>query len=250
MVILYFSGTGNSKYVAEWFSAHMDAACHSIEEEVDFSRMILTSETIAFCYPIYVSRVPEIMRNFAQKYKDALKGKSVIIFCTQVLFSGDGARAFAALFPTGHVHVQYAEHFLMPNNISNLFFLPPIKEERAKTYAQKAARKMEIVCQDIKDGRIKKRGFSPGSRVLGAMQAVFLRPTEKLAKRKIFIHKDCDRCGLCVNICPMDNLFLAEEQIGHRHDCTMCYRCVNRCPKKAISIILPGKVRRQYVAKF
>ena len=250
MLMLYFSGTGNSKYVAELFAAHMDAACHSIEEEIEFSRVISDSETIAFCYPIYVSRVPEMMRNFVYKYKNVLKGKRVIIFCTQVFFSGDGARAFAALFPKGHIDVRYAEHFLMPNNISNLFFLPPTKEERAKIYAEKVQLKMERVCEDIKNGRIKRRGFSVGSRIIGAMQAVFLRPTEKLAKRKIFIHKDCNLCGLCVKVCPTKNLLLAEGRITHQHRCTMCYRCVNDCPKKAISIILSGKVRRQYRAKF
>ena len=250
MLILYFSGTGNSKYVAEFFAAHMGAACHSIEEDLDFSRMISASETIAFCYPIYVSRVPEIMREFVSAYANELKGKRVIIFCTQHVFSGDGARAFLDLLPRDHIKVQYAEHFLMPNNISNLFFYPSTSERKVNIYAEKTRLKMEKVCQDIKGGRIKKRGFSAGSRALGAIQAVFLRPTEKLAKRKIFLSKNCNFCGLCAKVCPTENLLFAEERITHQHKCTMCYRCVNDCPQKAISIILPGKVRRQYRAKF
>ena len=49
MVMFYFSGTGNSKYVAELFSDKMGALCHSIEENVDFESLIESNETIAFC---------------------------------------------------------------------------------------------------------------------------------------------------------------------------------------------------------
>jgi flavodoxin len=61
---IYFSGTGNTKYIAGLFSRKMDAACFSIESDVDFSTEIKQHDTIAVCYPIYGSRVPLIMREF------------------------------------------------------------------------------------------------------------------------------------------------------------------------------------------
>ena len=80
MLMLYFSGTGNSKYIAERFcnvmnthlpqtaSAGLLAHCCSIEEKIDFEQLIFSHETIGFCYPIYGSRVPRIMREFVRKY--------------------------------------------------------------------------------------------------------------------------------------------------------------------------------------
>lgn len=35
-----------------------------------------------------------------------------------MLFSGDGAKAFARLIPNCDGRVRYAEHFKMPNNLS------------------------------------------------------------------------------------------------------------------------------------
>ena len=68
MLTLYFSGTGNTKYVAELFSRKMSARCFSVEDDADFSVEIKAHETIAFCYPIYGSRVPLIMRLFTHKH--------------------------------------------------------------------------------------------------------------------------------------------------------------------------------------
>jgi len=68
--MLYFSGTGNLKYIAELFCNVMNthfsqsAQCCSIEEKLDFEQLISSHEIIGFCYPIYGSRVPRIMREF------------------------------------------------------------------------------------------------------------------------------------------------------------------------------------------
>ena len=44
MLMLYFSGTGNSKYIAESFGRRMAAECRSIEEKADFPLSLLTIE--------------------------------------------------------------------------------------------------------------------------------------------------------------------------------------------------------------
>ena len=245
MVMFYFSGTGNSKHIAELFSANMNAACHSIEEERDFTELVEANETIAFCYPVYMSRVPRIMREFVGKYMESLESKKVIIFCTQMLLSGDGARAFAVLFPRNYVETIYAEHFFMPNNVTNVFILPETSGKLIKKYLQCSERKMGKVCSDISVGKIKKRGFNVGSRALGLIQGVFLSAAEKKANNSVKITSDCTKCGICVKVCPMDNL-VYENEITHRHNCTMCYRCINKCPHKAITVVFHGKVKKQY----
>ncbi|MDR3011889.1 MAG: flavodoxin domain-containing protein, partial [Chitinispirillales bacterium] len=137
MIALYFSGTGNSKHIVELFGRNMGVRCFSIEEDINFSQLIASNNTVVFCYPIYGSRVPRIMREFVKKYMEYLKGKKVIIFCTQWIFSGDGARAFVDIFPKKSVEVIYAEHFFMPNNICNFFLSPPTSEKKIPKYIKK-----------------------------------------------------------------------------------------------------------------
>jgi len=246
MLMLYFSATGNSKYIAELFSQNMGATCHSIEEKIDFAQLIVAEDIIAFCYPIYGSREPRLLREFAALHMPSLKHKKLILFCTQMYFSGDGARAFTDNFPPGSVRVLYAEHFLMPNNVCNLCITPLAGEKTTKWYLANAQKKMKTVCEDIKHGRIKKRGFNPISRALGLIQGFFLPGIEKRGKSKVWIDKDCNLCGLCVSICPMDNFTYENSKIETKGNCMICYRCINRCPQKAISVFLRGKVKKQY----
>ncbi|MCL2426454.1 MAG: EFR1 family ferrodoxin [Oscillospiraceae bacterium] len=248
MVMLYFSGTGNSKYVAELFCKHNDndVECYSIEENIDFENLISAEDVIAFCYPVYMSRVPRIMRGFVAQHMHTLKGKKTIVFCTQLILSGDGTRAFTMLFPKNHINVIYTEHFFMPNNMPDVPILPISTGKSINKYLVRANRKMESVCRDIQNGIVRKRGYSIPSRILGMPQGAALQATEKRANRVVSIDSDCTQCNLCIKICPMNNFSLEDEKVIHNHNCTMCYRCINACPEKAISVLFSGKIKRQY----
>jgi len=246
MLMFYFSGTGNSKYIAELFSRNMNAECHSIEEKTDFGRLISSAETIGFCYPVYGSRVPRIMREFAGKYIEHLKGKKIIIFCTQWLFSGDGARVFIDIFPKKYFNVIYAEHFFMPNNVNNLFLLPLADDKKFIKYLVKSEKKIRLVCNNIRKGKNKRRGFNYFSRFLGLFQGLFLPAWEKKALDLVRIYDECNLCCLCVNVCPMNNFINQNGKIITKGNCTICYRCINKCPQKAITVFLKTRVKKQY----
>ena len=263
MITIYFSGTGNSEYLAKQFHEKMKggtdskAGVFSIEEDVDFVTLLKENDTVCFCYPIYGSRVPLIMRKFVRKYLEALKGKKLIIFATQYLFSGDGARVFVDMLPKGHVQVIYAEHFFMPNNVCNFIIFPKGNNQKNQRVLEKAEEKLERVCQDIKQGIIRKRGFNIFSTCLGGAQGLFwqgksssftVNPNTGEAKmtKAVYIHKDCTKCNLCVQICPMKNLSIKNERVIHHKNCTGCYRCVNQCPHQAISIFFKRKPKWQY----
>jgi len=258
MLTLYFSGTGNTKYIAEMFSGKMSAKCISIEDSIDFAAEIQAHDTIAFCYPIYNSRVPRIMRIFVHEHSSYLCGKQIAILVTQQAFSGDGARVLTDLLAERAIDVIYAEHFNLQQNMGNLpvwssLFSPSIKSN--KRFIKKADVKMDAVCSDIKNGIVKKRGFSKGSEILGYIQGKpwqkdtsEVTPTrlEKKLTEGVRIHEDCNVCNLCVNICPMKNLFNIDDKVLHSNNCTLCYRCVNRCPQKAITVYIHRKPKWQY----
>ncbi|MBC3802933.1 4Fe-4S dicluster domain-containing protein [Acetobacterium fimetarium] len=247
MITIYFSGTGNSQYIAERFSQIMDATCYSIEEAVDFNEIITAAQTIVVCYPIYGSCVPKIMRAFVRNNQAAFAGKKLIIFCTQLLFSGDGARVFTELLTGVPVDIRYAEHFNMPNNICNFFLFPLANASKRQRYLKKADQKLRRAGQNITAGVVKKRGFNPVSRYLGLWtQRAHFGALEKKAERDVRISAACNGCGKCVRICPMKNLKITDQSIAQLNRCTLCYRCVNQCPQKAITVLVHTPVSKQY----
>ena len=247
MLVLYFSGTGNTKYIANKFAEKMNGKSYSIEEDVDFKEIILESEIITFCYPIYGSSVPLIMSDFVDKYKSYLNNKKLIILSTQMLFSGDGARVFVDLLRGVEFEVIYAEHFNMPNNLPNLPVINVKNGDKLKKKVAKAEKKLSEVCDDINAKIIKKRGFNKVSKFLGYnLQRKGFTKLEKKIKDDVKVNDDCILCSACVKVCPKKNLFINNNKINSKGDCTICNRCVNVCPKQAITVFYHNKVRVQY----
>lgn len=245
MAVLYFSGTGNSKFIARQFAEKMSAECHSIEEKIDFKKLFGLVDTIAVVYPIYGSCVPRIMREFADLHLDEFKEKKLIIFCTQMLFSGDGAKAFARLIPNCEKNILYAEHFKMPNNICN-YPIFPMTEKELVNKPQKAVVRLDEICDDIRNGVIKKRGWSVLASLLGKTQNIVYPKMEEKARHSFYADDSCIKCGLCVSICPMNNLEIINNQVVQKDNCTVCYRCVNACPRQAATVYIKSKPKRQY----
>jgi ferredoxin len=258
MLTIYFSGTGNTKHIAELFSRKIAGGCFSIEEDVDFATKIQNHDTITFCYPIYWSRVPLIMRQFVGKHLAVLKGKKVVILVTQMIFSGDGARVFCDLFPAGHIEVMYAEHIFLPNNVNDLVLLGKKSDKRVRKQFGRVGAKLDKVCRDINNGIVKKRGFSSVGRLLGNIQGLIWQGKntgsfeanantwEHKIKGNVKIFDDCIICNACVKTCPMKNLQNEKGTIRTNNNCTVCYRCANMCPKQAIAISFSSKPKWQY----
>lgn len=247
MLTLYFSGTGNTRYIATHFAKKMNHEAFSIEEDLDFVSLISSHETITFCYPIYTSDVPFIMKRFVKTHLHLLQNKNLIILCTQLFFSGDGARVFTDLLKDITYSVIYAEHINMPNNICNLWVLPLAKEKRIARYLNRAESKLNKICERIEQGIIIRRGFNPVSKWLGWFtQRAYFPKIEAKAMKDVRIDTHCNLCGKCTRVCPMNNLAIENNQITQQGACTLCYRCVNLCPQKAITVLIHSKVKKQY----
>lgn len=247
MLTLYFSGTGNTRYIATTFSRKMEAECHSIEENIDFYATITKHDSICFCYPVYGSCVPVIMQEFVVAHRKALSGKSLIIFCTQNIFSGDGARVFTDLLDGLEYQVSYAAHFNMPNNICNLSHYPKADPERIEKYKRDALIRLDRICKDLNKGKARRMGFNPLSHVLGfASQRVYFRRTLETARKSVQVSPSCILCQRCVKACPARNLAVEEGRLIHKDQCVLCQRCVNLCPQKAITVLHHKEVKEQY----
>ena len=246
MITLYFSGTGNTKYIARRFAAKMVCKCLSIEDAADFAAEIRAHDIIAFAYPNHSSRAPRFMREFAVRHARQLRGKKLVILVTQWIFSGDGARSFTDLFERGHVKVIYAEHFNMPNNVCNIM-IPETSSRKIREYVRRAEAKLGRTCREIRAGIVRRRGFGRISRFLGKFQGVpWLAGIERWAGSNVRVSADCTSCTLCVRICPTGNLQMRGGKVTHRNNCTLCYRCVNRCPARAITVMFHRRPPWQY----
>ncbi len=250
---LYFSGTGNTKYVVDRFSSLYEKnkfITKSIEyANFDYHKLILESEIIIIAYPIYGSMLPFIMQEFLEKYKNYFRNKKIITIATQMGFSGDGGGLAYYRLKSVHVQLLHSIHIKMPNNISDFFIFKILPLEKTEKIILEANRSIENIVKKIKSGKTIKMGRRFYSRILGfTIQRGISRPFFKKLRKRLYINHDkCILCNKCVDVCPMKNLYLEDNLIKTKNICTLCYRCVNTCPTNAISLFTKKAPNTQYI---
>lgn len=244
MVTIYFSGTGNTKFLAKKFCDMAGGKCYSIEENVNFEKIISENDTIALCFPIHFSKAPVLFMDFVSKHKEIFKGKKIVSLCSQQFYSGDGARSIIDLLED--VEVVYAEHFNMQNNITSMPIYYKLTKRNNKRCLDAVDRKVKKVVKDIEKGNVQLRGFSKVSMAMGKGQHINPERLKEKQQNAVRVRESCVMCNKCVKCCPTRNLVNNGAAISSKDKCTFCMRCVNICPKKSISVLLHGEVREQY----
>ncbi len=252
---LYFSGTGNTKHAlqvfAEAYETEAPREIHSIEENLDFSLLIEAHQLIVIGYPIYGSMMPEPMQRFIQQHKKSFTGKQIIVICTQVLFSGDGAALALYDLKGVDLKVKATIHVNMPNNITDLHIFPIKTVEESKKKLDKATTFIKKCVVKMKAGKTYKMGRRWYSRMLGYLtQRVHFKMFYKALQKHLKVNNDtCIQCGLCVKECPSGNLSLIEGKIVTDDQCYLCYRCINTCPTQSFRLLGRHYPQKQYYKK-
>ena len=239
MIGVYFSGTGNTKYCLEKFTALCDAnAKITALEDACTPEKISHHQDIIFAYPIYYSNLPKIVRDFIVENSTIWKNKRIFIIVTMGLFSGDGAGVSARLFKKYGAHIWGGLHIKMPDCICDVKALKRAPE-RNRQLIDEAGKKIISAAENLKSGSPPQNGLGFFYHLAGlfGQRLWFFEKTQNYSD-KIHIATDtCIGCGQCVAICTMNNLSLAQSKASAGQRCTLCYRCANQCPQKAITIL-------------
>lgn len=251
-LFLYFSGTGNTKFVVEYFAKHLqkEPTVFSIEhDDVDYSTLIQSHDSITFGYPIYESMMPHIMIEFIEKHKHLIVDKTISVIITQMLFSGDGAGLLPRMLKKQGNTILHTIHINMPNNLTDVHLFKAKSLEDRGPLLVKATQKMDSIIQSIHRGYIIRMGRKWYSRALGLFtQRLYAKPLYKGMRKKLKVnHELCISCNQCVPLCPTNNLSMKDNKILTHNNCTTCYRCINTCPTKALSLFMKHGPKVQYI---
>ena len=242
--IFYFSGTGNTWWVSERLGQYLkekgfDVAVHSIEKVAgeDADRIVRECDLLGIGYPTYGSDLPENMKAFI-RYLIPVRQKTAFVFCTQWLWSGDGARIGGSHLQRKGYVVKWAEHFLMPNNVcvAATPFLPYTNDR--ETIDRRLARtdkRVLVFADQIAKGRSLLRGYNILAQLAGGVQRIpFMHSFHKLRDDIKINDQVCIRCGACIKMCPSKNLYWEGDLVKTKGVCILCLRCYNFCPKSAV----------------
>lgn len=243
--IFYFSGTGNTKLLAQTLAKELEVPAHSIEENIDWAEFFATSERLIVLYPVYFSVPPMLLRDFINEHATEIAGKEFISIASQMCYSGDGARVIEDYLPEGCrlIDIRQVD---MPNNIPNIpiFPLGPKSGNRRKT--RRALHKIRRIAASIRAGQFSRRHSSALAIKMGEVQRNGGLKHEREKRKSVWVSDACIRCNRCVRVCPAHNFVLGEHKAVPQGECTLCLRCENQCPTRAITVIMNRQLKRQY----
>ena len=233
--LYYFSGTGNSMWVAQTLAAKIpEAVALPIPALVHNSESIPSAEgNIGFVFPVYGGGPPLIVDEFVRM----LELKAAEMIFAVVTMGGAGEKStykrLNGIFREKGRQLDYANAVIMPSNGIILFDVTP-EEKRQKILAA-ADEDVKVIADDIAGGA---KGLHTKSNPIftyfNGLMYPFLRKEFGACDKEFSVTNDCNACGTCVSVCPVDNITLEEGFPVWHHHCQMCLACIHYCPTRAI----------------
>ena len=227
-MILYFSGTGNSLYVARSLAQALgDSLRHINNAPADLTQ----EKVVGLVYPVYTYDAPAAVKTFTDTLvlnKDAY----VFIIATCGSTPGNAILSVKQRVEKNGASVAYSRIVSMPdcsapamnnNPHDQLNKLEPVPALLKQMTADIQARK-----HDLQHAKCTAMGTIMNTR---AMQPIGIA-----AVRQHVNEDKCIGCSICTKVCPMENIVIQDKKalIGDR--CTQCLACVHFCPQQAMEI--------------
>lgn len=245
-MILYFSGTGNSKYVADFLADRLEDETVSLGEVLknDLPLTFSSEKPFVWIAPIYAWRFPKAVDELFKKAY--FSGNQKIYFVATM--GGDSGNCHEICKKRteqkGMIYGGFAD-IVMPDNYFGGFSIEndsdmvkivkaahPAIEKTADTIAKGSFLNLreKTSLAGIKSGLVN-FGFSK-----------FM-----IANIKFTVNGSCTGCGECERLCPVNNISMDNGKPIFSDKCMSCYSCIHRCKNKAINLGKKTENKSRYV---
>lgn len=256
-VIYYFSGTGNSLYVAKDIAEGTGGKLVAVASLADRNaiRPDDDADVMGIVFPVYYGELPLIIRSFAGRLEN-LEGRYIFAVCTFGGSAGDSLRMLRDIINTrgGILSATYGVH--MPQNAFYKFW-----EKHEPLYRNWRGKKLRIVLKNIAERKagsffrnylfdiifkgiqayVRPRYRQSFIRLSGASPDLAVEELIRLNDISFSVTGECTGCGLCAQVCPVGNIDMVDDMPAWRHRCENCLACYNSCPVRAIQGGIPQK---------
>lgn len=261
-MIFYFTGTGNTRWVAQQLAEATGEELMFIPDELRKTERHYSpkaGERLGICFPTHGWQPPRIVREFIRNSTFDVTSSTFIYAVTTCGDNmGHAMRILNKELRAKDMQAQSMFAVLMPESNVCFSFLHLDTKEREREKIEAARDHVRHICKMVSNrqqGIVELiRGAIPYTYtyVIGGYYNKHL-----ITDAKFWVDADaCIRCGLCARLCPVDDI-VCKTNVGtlkspppswkHNGSCTNCLACYHHCPRHAIHW---GNIKRgQYTFK-
>lgn len=232
-MIFCYSGTGNSRYIAQRIADELHENIIDLNEKIKTNNYssIETGDNVILVVPTYAWRIPRIVSNWLHKteFIGAKRIWFVMNCCSEI---GNASKYNSILANEKHLNYMETKQILMPENYIAMFNAPQLEE--AKEIVEKAEIDIKETIKYIREGKafLKPRHNLYDRFMSGPVNPLFYYFFVKADAFKV--NNTCIGCNQCVKKCPMNNIQLIDGKPVWGKNCTHCMACICYCPQEAI----------------
>ncbi len=232
-MVLYFSGTGNTRYAAQGIAVFIGDKAISMNELIKTRthKRFYSEKPYVICAPIYAWRFPRIVESFISK-SDFSGSDSFYFVATCDSQTGNAGKYLKKLCEYKGVKYCGFSSVAMPENYIAMYDAP--SEEEKMENLDKAYEEIKAISEKILKGErlSDERSIPFGGTATTAVNPVFY--SFFVSADKFYSTDKCVSCGKCASVCPLNNIILKDGKPLWHTRCTHCMACINRCPVQAI----------------
>ena len=220
-MVLYFTGTGNSRHIAERIAHALNDTLISLNDRIKSGDItpLAVNGRLVLVMPTYAWRIPRIVRDWLDKTE--LRGSRDIYFVMTCGSEIGNAGSYIEKWcrSKGFVFKGCAE-VVMPENYIVMFKAPSPKDEAE--IIVRANGTIDSIAADIKSGKsFAKPPVKLADRVSSGIVNRAFYPMFVKAK-KFRAGNACIGCGKCAALCPTKNIRIDGGRPVWGDSCTHC----------------------------
>lgn len=232
-MILYFTGTGNSTYIAKQIADLTGDGLISINKRIrenDISEINATGRLV-FVVPTYCWRIPRLVEEWIDKTR--FTGTENVYFIMNCGTSiGNAKKYIKRLCKRKNFKYMGVASIVMPENYIAMYDAP--EKSVVMQIIENANPIIHKIGARIREG---KSFIDRQSNIIDCLKSSVINTIfySFLVKADKFTVDDkCVGCSTCIKECPLNNINLKGNKPVWGKDCTHCMACICKCPKGAI----------------
>ena len=234
-MVFYFTGTGNSLYVAK----ELDDVRFSIPKVIHSDNQEYTADRIGIICPVYGHEMPEIVKEFIRK--GTFHTEYFYLVLTYGMIHGGAAELAEEYLAKCGLEADYINTIIMVDNYLPAF---DMKEQLLLAPEKKVEEHIRMIKADIDAKKQWKQKITQMDREWHQKYLEMRNNHPIDIKGGIFrVLDECIGCGICTRVCPTGSIYVEYQhaKYGDTSHCQMCLACIHHCPENAIRLTIPEK---------